>query len=171
MLVNEAGEFLTQRELPRMALIQPQIIENETLTLTAPCMPELRIIPSDTGSRRQVVIWKDSCAAADQGDDIADWFSSFLGAACRLVRMPADTVSRVNAHYAVSEQDQVGFADGYPFLLISEASLADLNSRMAEPLPMNRFRPNIVVRDTLPYDEDRWRTIRIREVTFHIVKP
>lgn len=171
MLVNTSEEFLTQRELPRMALIQPQIIDNERLTVTAPCMPELSIIPCDTGSRRQVVIWKDSCVAVDQGDEIADWFSSFLGIACRLVRMPEDTVRRVNPEYAVHEQDQVGFADGYPFLLISEASLADLNSRMPEPLPMNRFRPNIVVGGTLPYNEDTWRTIRIGEVTFHIVKP
>ncbi len=77
---------------------------------------------------------------------------------------------RVNPHYAVGEQDQVGFADGYPFLLISEGSLEDLNSRMDHPLPMNRFRPNIVVRGTLPYAEDWWRTICIGQMKLHIVK-
>ena len=77
---------------------------------------------------------------------------------------------QVNPRYATKEQDQVAFSDGYPFLLVNEASLADLNARMQEPLPVNRFRPNIVVKGTLPYVEDMWRKICIGEVPFHIVK-
>jgi len=171
MLVNPEGRFLTQRTQPRMALIHPQLRPDGSYAVHAPGMPELTFSARTTGVRRQVVIWKDTCEAVDQGDDIANWFGTFLGISCRLVAMPDDYTRRVNPHYAISEQDSVGFADGYPFLLISEASLVDLNTRLSSPLPMNRFRPNIVVSGTLPYAEDIWRIIRIGQLKFHIVKP
>ena len=171
MLIDSAGRFITQREQPRMALIHPAIGEEGGLSVSAQGMPALDIVVNDAGKRYKVGIWKDTCIGVDQGDAIADWFSTFLGASCRLVWMPEDYMRRVNPHYAIGEQDQVGFADGYPFLLISEASLTDLNDRMQRPLPMNRFRPNIVVQGTLPYAEDMWRTIRIGQMTFRIVKP
>ncbi len=171
MLVNRNGKFITQREQPRMALIRSAIGADGTLTVQAPDMPVVAIPGDEQGPRYEVVVWKYSGEAVDQGDELAEWFSTFLGIACRLVMFPNDVVRKVNPKYARSEQDQVGFADGYPFLLISEASLADLNTRLEQPLPMNRFRPNIVVRGTEPYAEDTWRTIRIGEVTFDIVKP
>ncbi|HZS75619.1 MAG TPA: MOSC N-terminal beta barrel domain-containing protein [Ktedonobacteraceae bacterium] len=171
MLINLEGHFLTQRAQPRMALIHPQLCRDGSYAVQAPGMPELTFSARTTGVRRQVVIWKDTCEAVDQGDDIANWFSAFLGISCRLVAMPNDYIRKVNPHYAISEQNSVGFADGYPFLLISEASLADLNTRLPFPLPMNRFRPNIVVSGTLPYAEDTWRVIRIGPLLFHIVKP
>jgi uncharacterized protein len=171
MLVNHNGKFITQREQPRMALIRPAIDADGMLTVQAPDMPVVVIPGDEQGPRYEVVVWKYSGEAVDQGNELAEWFSRFLGIACRLVMFPNDVVRKVNPRYARSEQDQVGFADGYPFLLISEASLADLNTRLEQPLPMNRFRPNIVVRGTEPYAEDTWRTIRIGEVTFDIVKP
>lgn len=171
MLVNRKGKFITQREQPRMTLIHPTINLDGTLTVQAPGMPGLMIHGDPDGPRYEVTVWKYTGIAVDQGDDLAEWFSTFLGIACRLVMFPDDVVRKVNPKYARHEQDQVGFADGYPFLLISEASLADLNTRLEQPLPMNRFRPNIVVRGTEPYAEDTWRTIRIGEVTFEIVKP
>jgi uncharacterized protein YcbX len=171
MLVDPFGCFITQRELPRMALITPVLKEDGVLAVRAPGMQEMTVTATGTGKRREVTIWNDTCIAVDQGDGVAEWFGTFLGTACRLVRMPEDYTRRVNPRYAISEHDQVGFSDGYPFLLITEASLDDLNVRLEQPLPMNRFRPNIVVQNTLPYAEDTWRTIRIGNMVFRIVKP
>jgi uncharacterized protein len=170
MVVDLTGRFMTQRKQPRMALIQPSVREDGVLTVTAPNMPEMSIVADDAGKRYNVEIWNDTCVSVDQGDAIATWFSTFLGIACRVVYMPEDYVRQVNPQYAIQEQDQVAFADGYPFLLVTEASLADLNTRMQEPLPMNRFRPNIVLEGTLPYVEDTWRKIWIGEVLFYIAK-
>ena len=169
MVVDLAGRFITQRQQPRMALIRPAIRDGG-LTVTAPNMPEISLVADDTGKRYDVEVWNDICIGVDQGDAVAEWFSTFLGMACRVVYMPEDYVRQVNPQYATQEQDQVAFADGYPFLLTTEASLADLNARMPEPLPMNRFRPNIVLEGTQPYVEDTWRKIWIGEVLFHIVK-
>jgi len=171
MLVDPPGCFITQRELPRMALITPALREDGVLTVKAPGMQEIVISANDRGKRREVVIWNDICIAVDQGDEASEWFSTFLCTVCRLVRMPEGYMRRVNPHYAISERDEVGFADGYPFLLTTVASLDDLNARLEQPIPMNRFRPNIVVRNTLPYTEDMWRKIRIGQTIFHIVKP
>ncbi len=170
MLVDDDGCFITQRSHPRMALIEPRIAE-WSLSLLAPGRDALSIPVLADGQRRLVTVWRDSCVAIDQGDAAADWASSFLGTRCRLVRMADDFVRPVDRDYAVSEGDQVGFADGYPFLLTSEESLADLNARMATPLPMNRFRPSIVISGAAPFAEDHWRRIRIGAIIFSVVKP
>jgi uncharacterized protein YcbX len=170
MVVALDDRFLTQRECPRLALVQPSL-RDERLTLSAPGMPPLSVHPTDDGPRRSVGIWRDTVAAVDQGDQAAEWLSTYLGAPTRLVRMPADSVRLVDPHFARTPTDQVGFADGYPLLLISEESLEDLNSRLAQPLPMNRFRPNVVVRGSgAPYAEDGWAELRIRDVRFDVVK-
>lgn len=171
MLVDREGMFITQREQPRMALIRPAISANGELMVQATGMQALTIASSQREPRYPVTVWKYTGDGIDQGDEIAEWFSSFLSSDCRLVLFPNEAVRRSNPKYARREQDQVAFADGYPCLLISEASLADLNARLEQPLPMNRFRPNIVVSGTEPYAEDTWRMIRIGEVTFDIVKP
>ena len=164
------GHFLTQRELPRMALIHPAI-DGDALRIAAPGMPTIAVRPLHEGEARQVTVWRDACPAVDQGPEVAAWLSAFLGTDCRLVRMADDHVRRVDPAYATSERDQVGFADGYPLLLISQESLADLNARLPEPLPMNRFRPNVVVAGGgAPYVEDGWRRLRIGPVDFAVVK-
>ena len=94
-----------------------------------------------------------------------------MGTDCRLVRLPTDYRRQVDQTFATSAHDQVGFADGFPFLLIAEESLEDLNGRLAEPLPMSRFRPNIVVRGGGPFWEDRVGSFRIGAITFRCVKP
>jgi len=174
MVVEAAtGAFLTPRELPRMALIRPALADGR-LRLEAPGMPPIGVapVPDGEGEAREVVVWKDACRAVDQGDEVAAWLGEFLGIDCRLVRMADDHVRRVDPAYATGERDQVGFADGYPFLLISEESLADLNGRLAEPLPMNRFRPNLVVAGGgAPFLEDGWRRVRIGGLGFAVVKP
>ncbi len=164
------GEMLTQRELPRMALIRPTAGEG-TLRVEAPGMPAVEVAPVAEGDERPVTVWRDTCRAVDQGDEIGGWLSEFLGSDVRLMRMAEDEVRPVDPTYATGERDQVGFADGYPFLLISEESLVDLNGRMAEPLPMNRFRPNIVVAGGgEPYLEDSWQRIRIGAIAFRVAK-
>lgn len=170
MLVDDVGRFLSQRAFPRMALIEPRLGDG-TIALAAPEQETLSIPVLTHGERREVSVWRDSCEAIDQGDAAAEWASAFLRASCRLVRIADDTVRAVDRAFAVSERDQVGFADGYPFLLATEESLADLNGRMAAPLPMNRFRPNIVVAGVEPFAEDGWRRIRIGALVFAVVKP
>jgi uncharacterized protein YcbX len=176
LLVDEDWRFLTQREIARMALIKPDVDER-CMRLSAPGMSGFELPVDQDGRRVAVTIWKDSgVGAVDQGDEVAQWFSDYVGRAVRLVRFADDYVRQVSQQYAPRESDQVGFADGYPFLIISEDSLADLNARLEaqqqEALPMNRFRPNIVVRDAgEPYAEDTWRTIRVGDVLFDLVKP
>ena len=171
MVIDPSGCFITQREQPHMALITPSLKEDDgVLTVKAPGMEEMTITATGTGKRHEVVIWRDSCSGIDQGDAAAEWFSTYLGMACRLVAMPENYIRYVDPRYALNGRDQVGFADGYPFLLITQASLDDLNARLKQPIPMNRFRPNIVVQNTLPYAEDLWRRIRIGNMTFRIVK-
>jgi uncharacterized protein YcbX len=170
MVVDPQGHFFTQRQLPRLALVHPTRTP-EALQLTAPGMSELWLAPRADGERMQVTIWRDSVAAVDQGPEVADWLSSFLGTPCRLVRHADDAVRLVDRAFATQPTDEVSFADGYPLLLVSEESLADLNARLDAPLPMNRFRPNVVVRGAgAPYAEDTWRRISIGGVAFSLVK-
>jgi uncharacterized protein YcbX len=170
LIDNATGTFLTQREFPRMALVHPHLADG-AVRVEAPGMEPLAMPIATEGPERPVVIWRDTCPAIDQGDEIAGWFSAFLGTDCRVVRLPSDYRRQVDRTFATRESDQVGFADGFPFLLIAEESLEDLNSRLAEPLPMNRFRPNIVVRGGGPFWEDRVGTFRIGGITFRCVKP
>jgi len=171
MIVDEEGTFISQREVAHLALIAPQPNADGSLTLSAPGMPALTLWPSGQGPARPVRVWRDTCLAVDQGDAVADWFSTFLGMAVRLVHIADAFVRRVDARYARRPSDQAAFADGYPFLLISQASLDALNARLATPLPMNRFRPNIVVDGCPPFAEDGWRDFRINGITFSAVKP
>lgn len=172
MVVDEDGHFLTQRQLPRMALICPQIDEEKgVLRLNAPGMSELAVNLHSNGTQLSVTVWDDDCRALDEGDDVAHWFGQFLGVSCRLVKFAPDYLRQVDQNYAKRKDDQVGFADGFPFLLLTESSLADLNQRLAEALPMNRFRPNIVLSGTDAFAEDGWTRIGINGVYFDVVKP
>lgn len=170
MVVDPAGCCLTQRELPRMALVRPTRTI-DALQLEAPDMPALKLTPCIDGSSTEVTIWRDRVAAVDQGRVVADWFSTYLETPCHLVRQAEEAVRQVDPEFARLPTDQVRFPDGYPLLLISEESLADLNTRLDVALPMNRFRPNVVVRGgDAPYAEDLWPEISIGEVRFSLVK-
>ena len=170
MVTYENGLLMTQRKVPRMALISVAVGPDH-LAVNAPGMPELRVpFEPHNSDSLQVQVWNDVVTAVHMGDACSEWFSRFLGIPSRLVMMPETTVRLVNPQYAVA-QDEVSFADAYPYLLLSEESLADLNSRLESPLSMNRFRPNLVVKGCDPYEEDRWRVIRVGAITFHVVKP
>jgi MOSC domain-containing protein len=170
MVVDDSGQFLSQRSHSRLALVVPSIAGDE-LRVDAPGMPTLEIPlhPSPTVATT-VAVWDDVCPATWVGEPAACWFSEFLGSACSLVHMPDDVVRPADSKFAPQEA-KVSFADGFPFLLISEESLADLNRRLAEPLPMNRFRPNLVVAGGGPYEEDRWVCIEIGGIRLRVVKP
>ncbi|MDE2846683.1 MAG: MOSC domain-containing protein [Gemmatimonadota bacterium] len=161
---------LTQREAPTLALVQPAL-SSGGLALSAPGMEDLSVPRIEDGPARNVDVWGDLCDGIDQGDDAADWFSTYLDASCRLLSFSPDFVRPVDPDFARRPGDQVGFADGFPLLVISEASLADLNARLETPLRMNRFRPNVVVADCPPYAEDTWKRVRAGEVEIDLVKP
>lgn len=170
MLVDETGEFMSQRSHPRMALISVGF-STDGLIVTAPDMPELEIpLRQENGTRIDVRVWGDTNRGALVGEEADRWFGEFLDFPCRLVSKPEDDLRLVDSLYA-EDGDQVGFADGFAFLLISEASLEDLNERLEESLPMNRFRPNFVVRGCPPYAEDGWSRLRIGSVPFRVAEP
>jgi uncharacterized protein len=170
MVVNPSGEFLSQRTHPRLALISPAI-EREILRVSAPEMPplELPLQPRDT-ARCRVVVWRDACSAIWLGDEAGGWFSELLDCTCGLVYLPDQAVRRADPAFAPAGT-RVSFADAFPFLLTAEESLADLNRRLSRPLPMNRFRPNLVIAGAEPYAEDHWREIRIGSLPLLVVKP
>eukprot|EP01122_Echinamoeba_exundans_P006415 TRINITY_DN1799_c0_g1_i2.p1 TRINITY_DN1799_c0_g1~~TRINITY_DN1799_c0_g1_i2.p1 ORF type:complete len:320 (+),score=48.47 TRINITY_DN1799_c0_g1_i2:285-1244(+) len=181
MVVREdTKRFLTQRQMPKMSLITPTWdSQNDCAIYSAPGMTRKLTIPfkgiQPDGPRYDVGIWDDTCPAIDEGDDAASWFSEYLGLSVRLVRTPDDMQRKTGEKYRAPESDNVaGYADGFPFLLISEASLKELNNMIGEteyPIIMRRFRPNIVVKGTAPFEEDNWKAIQIGSVTLHNVKP
>jgi uncharacterized protein YcbX len=170
MLVDETGEFMSQRAHPRMALISTRFAP-EHLIVNAPGMHELKIpLQQDPANLMDVRVFGDTNKGDLVGWGADRWFGEFLEFPCRLVHKPDDDPRLVDSFYAESG-DQVGFADGFAFLLISEASLEDLNSRLEDPLSMNRFRPNFVVRGCGPYAEDDWSRLRIGSVPFRVAEP
>lgn len=171
MLVDESNQFITQREIPRMALLKMSMDSSGlTAVYNGSSLPILPV--PDGAATARVKIWSSSVKAVVFDDEINAWFSEILGTNCRLVLMPEESKRKVNPFYAVRRnEDTVSFADGYPFLLIGQSSLDDLNSRLNEPLPMNRFRPNFVIAGAEPFAEDTWKKVQIGETVFHVVKP
>ena len=170
MLVNDQGQFVTQRQLSKMSLINTQMTKEQVI-VSFPGMDSLTL-PLQIGNGRevQVRVWEDDCLALEAGHEVNQWFSHALGQDLRLVYMPDSTERQVDPDYA-QESDITSFSDGFPLLLISEASLEDLNERLEEPLTMSRFRPNLAVRGCPAYAEDNWTRIRIGEIEFDVVKP
>jgi uncharacterized protein YcbX len=171
MLVSPEGDFLTQRTHPKLALVTPAL-KNDLMTLSAPDFHSLQFEIQKMGAEMSVNIWKSKgVPAIDQGDQSAQWFSDWLGTSVRLVHINERFHRALSAAHAVSSADHTAFADGYPILIISEESLSDLNSRLDSPLPMNRFRPNLVVKGCPPFAEDTWTRIRVGGVQLALVKP
>ena len=172
MLVDENGIFITQRKYPRMALLSVELGEME-LAVFNKLEPESKVkIPLNcaSGPERSVTIWDDQVLAKSVNRDLDQWFSDFMGFSVSLVMMPDSTQRKVSEKYAV-HGESVSFADGMPYLMIGQRSLDDLNSRLEIPVPMNRFRPNIVFSGGSAYLEDSLRKIKIGQLEFQIVKP
>lgn len=171
MLVDGDGTFLSQRSHPRLALIRVEGTA-EGLRLSAPNCPPLDVpVPGPEAARQTVTVWGDAVEAALAPAEAHAWCAGHLNADVRLVYMPASSRRSVDAAYAVHDDDIVSLADGYPLLLTSTASLAALNDRLDAPLPMDRFRPNVVVDGADAWAEDAWRRLRIGEVVLRAVKP
>jgi uncharacterized protein len=177
MVVDPTGRFLTQRTVPRMALVSTAL-SNGTLSLSAETAGEIEIRtrPDPTAPLRNVSVWKsEGLLAEDCGDVVAAWLSDFLHTACRLVRIGPKFQRPVLKADVAGPGDRVTFADSCPFLIVGEASLNDLNDRLVgqgeEVVPMNRFRPNLVVAGSLAFAEDTWPRFRVGAITFHSAGP
>ncbi|HEX2543512.1 MAG TPA: MOSC N-terminal beta barrel domain-containing protein [Ramlibacter sp.] len=178
MVVDAQGEFVTQRELPRMALVKPQLKLAEVV-LRAPGMLALHLSIDTVEEPVRVRLWGDEVAAFDMGDIAAQWFTDFLGQKLRLVRFDPEHRRLSNPKWTGSVEALNQFNDGYPLLLASTASLDLLNEKLAkagrEPVGIERFRPNIVLSGIEAHDEDRLGLVRIAtrdgEVRLQPVKP
>lgn len=178
MVVDAQGRFLTQREYPRMAQISPRL-KLDTLELRAPGMLRLEIplgLPDPEHERTlSVTLWDDTVLAYDCDDVTAAWFSNAVGTPCRLVRFHPGAQRFASTKWTGGVQVPTLFADGYPLLVIGSASLADLNDKLAaagrEALPMNRFRPNLVIDGIGAFEEDYADHFAIGEARLKPVKP
>ncbi|HEY9004482.1 MAG TPA: MOSC N-terminal beta barrel domain-containing protein [Ohtaekwangia sp.] len=170
MLVDNDGKFMTQRVFPAMALFKLSI-QDTTLTVRHQQQSiNIPVAPAINSPAITVQVWDDAVQAHEVSPSYSQWFSERLGISCRLMFFPEEYERPVDPQYKVNDE-HVSFADAYPFLIIGQASLDDLNRRLKEPVPMNRFRPNLVFTGGEPYEEDTWREFTVGQNTFVGVKP
>ncbi len=170
MIVDETGKYQTQRQHPNMALVAVQV-DDDGLKIQAPNFSQLNIpFQPETDEWLDVTIWANACKAQVVNEEASAWFSEFLQMNSRLVYMPNSIKLQIDPAYNING-GITSFSDGYPYLLIGQASLDDLNHRLEAPVPMRRFRPNIVVAGAQAFAEDGWEKITIGSVQFHVVKP
>jgi len=169
MLVDAQGRYMTARHHPSLTQVTTRLSEHG-MSLTAPGQQTLFLSNTQTPYQQtQVRIWGDTCLAAYVGKQYDRWFSDYLGTPCHLVKLPNAHTRPVDPRFGEAN-DQVSFADGFPLLLISEASLKDLNQRLTNPVTMSRFRPNVVVAGCAPYAEDHWQHIQLGDIPCRGVK-
>jgi uncharacterized protein YcbX len=171
VLVDESNKFFTQRNFPEMALIEVAFdqdglkLQHKTKTVEQFFVP----FKFEHSKTDKVIIWDDTVTGEFYNTQIDSWFSEIIGIKCHLVKMPETTKRVVDESYAKNKI--VSFADGYPFLIIGQSSLDDLNTRMETPLPMNRFRTNFVFAGGKAFEEDNWKKLKIGNAVFEAVKP
>jgi MOSC domain-containing protein len=171
LIVDADGRFISQREVPRLALIVP-VLSDRMLELAAPGLSVAVPLDQDhKGKRNNVTVWRDTLPAIDQGDDTAAALSAWIGRPVRLVRFDPAARRYCNPDFAGAGGAHHSFADGYPVLVVSDASLAELNRRLATPLPIDRFRPNLLLSGIDAHDEDHIDQLTIGSVTLKLVKP
>eukprot|EP00284_Hemiselmis_tepida_P013606 CAMPEP_0174943438 /NCGR_PEP_ID=MMETSP1355-20121228/76684_1 /TAXON_ID=464990 /ORGANISM="Hemiselmis tepida, Strain CCMP443" /LENGTH=298 /DNA_ID=CAMNT_0016190685 /DNA_START=165 /DNA_END=1058 /DNA_ORIENTATION=- len=179
VVVDENGRFITQRQNPEMALISPSIPSGGSVVLSAPGMSHLKVATTGDGAPVDVGIWDDEVSGVDQGASSSKWLSDYMQRPVRLIGIPKKGYDRPTSSKwsPAGGLNQASYADGFPVLIANEASLRDLNQRMEKAgtpaLPMNRFRPNIVVGGIglVPWEEDRWREVRVGSERLAVVKP
>ena len=168
MVIDAGGRFLSQRDVPGFALVRVGLASGG-VSVEAPNMSRAVFRePCPDAATVPVQIWKDTVEASSAGPEAEAWITAYAGRPCRLVYMPDNSLRRLNPAFA---SGIVSFADGYPLLLTAQASLTCLNSRMETPVDMSRFRPNIVIAGSEPYEEDGWKRICVGSVCFRVVKP
>jgi uncharacterized protein YcbX len=183
MWVDESGQFVTQRTYPELAKVQVKLLADSIeLSVDDQKIKPFQLQHKLIGNPKIVQVWRDETMAIDQGDEVANWLKNALKQDnqpnFRLVRQSPNFIRPVDPNYAVNTDNQVSFADGYPCLLTNTASLAKLNRKLQEiyptsspEVPMNRFRPNLVIDTDQPFLEDQWKVILIGEIYFDLVKP
>lgn len=171
MLVDARGRFISQRECPALATIVPTL-DGDALSVAAPGLAALRIVIDRDAEPRAVHVWgSQPILAADQGGEAAEWFSDIIGTPCRLVAFGPAARNPVDPQYAPRIDAETAFTDGYPIMATLEESLADLNRRLAEPIPMARFRPGVVVAGAAAWSEDDWMAMKLGPLDCDAVKP
>jgi uncharacterized protein len=171
VIVDENYRFVTQREYAQMALLAVEITQKSLIITDKRTNNQLNVpLSPQTEDYQSVTIWDDTVAAVAVSNDCDEWLSKALGFAVRLMYMPDTSPRPTDRKYSPFDSD-VSFADGFPFLVISQASLNDLNARLESPIEMLRFRPNFVVEGALPYSEDDWYEFTIGSQSFWGVKP
>ena len=174
MVVDAYGKFITGREEARLTLIHAQP-HGDALQLQAPGMPALQLDPPTADAQRiDTAVWGAAVAPRLAAEQAQAWISTFLGKPARLVHMDADCRRALKAKYEGrygTDADEVSLADGFPLLLISQGALDLLNSKLGQPVPMLRFRPNLVVAGTAAHAEDGWKRIRVGAIEFEVSKP
>lgn len=172
MVVDDQGKFLSQRRVGAMALVAPTLAD-DGLVLTAPGMPPLAVRQPEERPGAPAIeghVHGGSCRVLLASPAASAWLTRFLGVPARLVFQPDSAVLPMSPDYAgsIEAPRRIALTDGSPLLLIGQPSLDDLNRRLDRPVPMNRFRPNVVVQGTAPYEEDEWESIRIGDVRFEV---
>lgn len=170
MIVNAAGVFLSQRTHPQLARIVPHLTP-DALVLNAPGLSALTVPLDSGGARAAVRVWDDACIGIDQGSAAHEWLSRAVGEAVRLMRVAPDMGRIANPKFAGAPPAPLGFPDAYPVLVCNEASLEDLNERLPERIPMERFRPNLVLQGLPAWAEDHIDTLSVGPVQLRLVKP
>lgn len=172
LIIDENNTFITQRVFHQMALIDVSLSQGGLKVFERNDPENSIMVPYEpvSGANLSVKIWDDVVEAVTVTDEADAWLSAQIGQPVRLVMMPESTERKADPKYA-KNGEIVSFADGYPFLVISQASLDELNSRLEDPISMVRFRPNFVIAETAPFEEDQWKRIRIGDMDFEIVKP
>jgi uncharacterized protein YcbX len=170
MVVDAAGTFLTQRVLPQLARIVPELTSEE-LILSAPGLPPLVVPLSSTGAEIRVRVWKHEGTAVDAGPAASEWLSQALGRPTRLVRVSPGNERVADRQYAGDTEAPIAFPDGFPVLVCNLASLEEINARLPQPVPMERFRPNLVLQGLPPFAEDHIDTLQIAGASLRLVKP
>ena len=170
MLADSNGRFLTQREHPIMALFRLQF-RDDGIEVNAPDGSVLVLPYSiESGEEKKVQIWSSECVCIDAGELYNAFFQKTMGIDVSLVYMPEECERAVNPTFA-TEGDITAFSDGYPLLVMTTASLDDLNGRLSRPVGWDRFRPNLVLRNEVALEEDHWKTLEFDTVTLRVVKP
>lgn len=169
MVVNEKGEFLTQRQFPKMSQATARIFEDSQVELTAPGMEfmDFGVEEFNPEAKTEVSIWKHKTVAHEVDPEVSEWASDFLGEKCKIVRMDDDSALTIDSDYG---DGQTSFTDGFPFLILSLQSLELLNQKLNKAFALKRFRPNIVVQIDEPHQEDYWTQIQIGDVLFRGAK-
>jgi len=170
MVARPDGRFLSQRTHPALARIVPRLTASG-LELTAPGLPTLGVARPEAPGSIEVAVWDDRMLALDAGEAAAAWLARVLGEPARLIASAPDTRRFANRAFVGERDVPVSFADAYPILVCTTASLADLNARLPAPVPMERFRPNLVIDGWGAFDEDRVRVVRVGPVVLRFVKP